>query len=72
MPAPSGATITGDIGPGIAVSAAALTDVTGIHFDFVKQTVVIDCRQGHPCYDVIDQTTITLTVASKVYTFTVS
>jgi hypothetical protein len=66
------ATVTADIGAGLAVSSSALTGVTKVTYDFVAQTATFECRQGKPCYDIKDQTTITITVSGVTYTLVIS
>ena len=68
----SGATVTGDIGPGRQVTSQVLTGVTDIDFDINQQTLKITCNQGNPCYDLYTLTTVTYTVSSHVVTLTVT
>lgn len=64
--------VTGDLGADQAVSAKRMTEVSSINFDFNKQVLTVDQSGLKTAFDVTDQTTITLTVSSGVYTLTVA
>ncbi len=72
MSDPSVATVSADIGPGLAVSTSRLTGVREAHFNFIDQTLQVVCEQGRPIYDIKDQATLTLTVSGVTYTLTIS
>lgn len=64
--------VTGDLGADQAVSAKRMTGVSEVHFDFNKQVLTVDQSGLKTAFDVTDQTSLTLTVSSGVYTLTVA
>lgn len=72
MATTSVATITGDLGAGVAIAAKVFHNITGINFDFDKQILTLDQGGLKTAIDVTDQTTLTFTVSSGVYSLTVA
>ena len=67
------ATVTGDIGPGIAVSAAVIPNVDAFKFESVKQLLELQLANGRfQYYDIADQVTITVTKVGTSYDVTVA
>lgn len=68
---PNTATITAKIGPGVTNTAQVYTDITNANFDFPEQTLKLKNQDREVIYDIAAATTITILVASGVYTLTV-
>lgn len=70
-------TITGDIGPGQALSALVLNNVSQVKIDMENSVVEVTYKtsSGEPrvqSFDVQDQNTITATKSGKTWTLTIA
>lgn len=67
-------TITSTYGPGLTATAQSFTRVTGLAFDYVKNTIKIDHADGRltAYYDYSAIATVTYTISGGTATITIS
>lgn len=70
---PSTATITGKVGPAVAMTATVFSNVTEFAVDCVNNILTIIVGKGIPQrIDIGAATTVTCTISNKAYTLTIS
>jgi hypothetical protein len=71
---PSTATITGSVGPGIAITSSVFTNIVRMDFDTVNEVLTLYMSDKAPAYvNIAACTTLTLTVvAPNNYTLTIT
>lgn len=67
------ATVTGNIGAGVALSAVVFSDVNSFEFVSGEEKLVLNLGNGQVKYiDIDDETTITVTKSGKNFSVTVA